>query len=52
MTLGLGMGAGVLSAIAADLLQGAVHVSGKAIFMILWPILWGLILRYGPDGWR
>lgn len=52
MTLGLSMGAGIISATVGDLSQNAVHVSGYVVGTAVFGVLLGLIMRYGPDGWR
>jgi hypothetical protein len=52
ITLGLGMGAGIVSFTVASLLQGVLRIDGTLIAFSLFGLLFLLILRFGPDGWR
>ena len=46
------MGAGVLSFTLGDVVQGALHIPGYVVGLVVFAALFGLILRYGPQGWR
>ena len=52
ITLGLGMGAGIVSFTVASLIQGALRLDGSLIAFSLFGLLFMLILRFGPDGRR
>ena len=47
--LGLGMGAGIVSAILGSLVQWAFHVSGLWVSTVLWGAAMLLIIKCRPD---
>jgi hypothetical protein len=52
LLLALGLGAGIVSATAGSLVQAALHLDGQLVFFPLFAVLFGLILRFGPQSWR
>lgn len=50
--LGLGMGAGILSAALSSLASWTLHVSGFWIFITAFGLFWLLLVKMRPDFFR